>query len=100
MSNVASLEDRLPRVLEARKPWAPIALGVGLALILAALLVLNHRVADLKQALAAKASADELATTRYEAEMGALHEIKVKIDTLGAYYQEDVRLGLIERKDR
>jgi hypothetical protein len=74
------------------KAWVSvIVLGVGTALILAVLLVIASRLASIEAALKAHGSSEELARTRYEAEQTELHRIEVALNTVAAWYQEDVR---------
>jgi len=96
--------------------WISIlVLGVGLALILATLLVIAHRLAvidqqELERTAAAirfqerqdaqTITAAELARTRYESEMAQLHRAEVRLNEMAAWYQEDVRLQLIQMKRR
>jgi hypothetical protein len=60
-------------------------------MILAVLLVIASRLAGIEGALKSRASSEELARTRYEAEQAELHRLEVSINTMAAWYQEDIR---------
>lgn len=69
-------------------PWLLLLLGLLLAFLLAAFLVLLVKINDLNDR---KSTTEELARTRYESEMKELHEIKVKIDYAQSLYQDDIK---------
>lgn len=101
MSNVSSISSvRTPRqtLQFLTDKWVHIVGGLIAALVLAICLLtlarvnsIGAKVGSLGSALSDAKEDKELARTRYESEIRELHEIKTKIDTQTAWYQQDVR---------
>jgi hypothetical protein len=77
--------------------------GLFMAILLAVLLVIAVRLNEIERRLEAKAeskaSADSLSKERFDSEMRELHDVKVGLNTLSAWYQEDARMLLIRKAE-
>lgn len=101
MSNVSSISSvRAPRqaLQFLTEKWVHIVGGLAVALVLAICLLtlarvnsLSAKIGSLSKELSDAREDKELARTRYEGEIRELHEIKTKIDTQTAWYQQDIR---------